>query len=283
MMPDAYIGVDGRAIAYAIQDVLRERVAHYKRKPVLALIVVGDNPVTDQFVASKKRFAEAISVVCTEHRLPAISSQEEIEDLVCAVQAEADGVVVQLPLPLQINAEAVLELLDPEKDIDILASATVQRVHDEKTTMEPPVAGAVRAILETHGVSCLGKNAVVIGRGALVGAPVAAYLERAGAVVSIVDTQTPPEEKATLLMGADIIVSGAGVADLVRPEMITSGVILIDAGTSGATRSIMGDIAHSCDEKAALFSKTPGGVGPITVAILFKNLLIAYESSVHSI
>ncbi len=283
MMSGAHRHVDGKAIAQSIQNELRARVAHYERKPVLALIVVGDNPVTDQFVASKKRFAEAIGVVCVEHRLPAISSQQEIEDTVRQVQADADGVVVQLPLPPQINTDTVLELLDPKKDVDILASATVQRVHDEKTTMEPPVAGAVRAILETHGVSCRGKKAVVIGRGALVGAPVATYLERAGAMVSVVDTQTPPEEKATLLLGADIIVSGAGVADLVRPEMITSGVVLIDAGTSGATRSIMGDIAHSCDEKASLFSKTPGGVGPLTVAILFKNLLVAYESSVHSI
>lgn len=264
---------DGKAIAASIRDELAQKVALLSVPPTLAIVVVGENQVTNQFVASKKRFAEAIGVVFNETRVPETISQDELIALVHSVSKDADGVVVQLPLPAHIDTPTVLNAIDPEKDVDVLSDAAVEAFENDTTDVEPPVQGAVREILERHHVPVAGAKAVMVGKGRLVGAPTAHYLARAGADVFSVSKETPITERDEKLREADIVVSGAGVAELITPDLIKDGVALVDAGTSGAGRMVVGDIAHNCEQKASVFSKTPGGVGPITVAILFTNLL----------
>lgn len=266
---------DGKAIAASIREELAQQVATRDTPPVLAIVVVGENQVTNQFVGSKKRFAEAVGVPFNETRVSETITQTELIELVKTVSADADGVVVQLPLPAHIDTPAVLNTIPAAKDVDVLSDAAVAAFENDTTDLEPPVQGAVREILERHNVQVAGAKAVMIGKGRLVGAPTAHYLARAGAEVFSVSKETPVAERDAKLREADIVVSGAGVAELVTPDIIKDGVALVDAGTSGAGRMVVGDIAYSCEDKASVFSKTPGGVGPITVAILFKNLLKA--------
>ncbi len=225
----------------------------------------------------KKAFAEEIGV---EFQLHEFEETVTTEKLVVAISdfnrdPRVNGVVVQLPLPKTVDAEKVIEAIHPAKDPDALRS-----LEEEELRVPPPVAGAVEEILERNHISPEEKHAVVIGYGRLVGKPVAQWLVDNGAHLRVVDEHTPPALFAESLAAADIIVSGAGVPALVKPEMVKDGVVLIDAGTSedpttplGLGR-LVGDIDPACAAKASLFTPVPGGVGPITIAIIFKNLLL---------
>jgi methylenetetrahydrofolate dehydrogenase (NADP+)/methenyltetrahydrofolate cyclohydrolase len=192
------------------------------------------------------------------------------EDALAAVkEAGPDAVIVQLPLPAEFDAQKILDAIPLEKDADVLSSQAYARF-EAGGGLVPPVAGAVMKILTHAGVSVAGKKAVVIGEGRLVGKPVAVALARAGAAVAKVSTST--QSKDELYRDADIIVAGAGVAHLVTPDLVKEGVVLIDAGTSESNGSIAGDLDPACAAKASVFTPVPGGVGPVAVAILFRNV-----------
>ncbi|MEI6495003.1 MAG: bifunctional 5,10-methylenetetrahydrofolate dehydrogenase/5,10-methenyltetrahydrofolate cyclohydrolase, partial [bacterium] len=188
------------------------------------------------------------------------------EELAEQVQRLADdsginGIIVQLPLPKHINASKILNLVPAHKDVDALnADASVLS----------PVTGAIREILERNNVDLNNKKIVVVGKGKLVGMPTAIWLSQEGYEVEIVDKNT--KDLAGVLQDADVIISGAGVAKLIKPEAIKEGVILIDAGTSEDGGALVGDADSACAGKCSLFTPVPGGVGPITVAVIFKNL-----------
>ena len=265
--------VDGKAIAHQIQETLKKDIESLSVVPALGIVVVGENAVTNQFVASKKRFAEALGVVWNEIRLPEEVSFESLVTTIDDLAPRVHGLVVQLPLPQHIDTPALLAHIPQNKDVDLLSDAAYEAFMHDTTQLEPPVAGAVREILEAHHVPIDGAQVVVVGRGRLVGAPVAHVLAKKGASVFVVDKATDRALRDEKLRTADIVVSGAGVPELITPELVKEGVVLVDAGTSGAGRMIVGDIALSCESKALVFSKTPGGVGPATVAILFKNTI----------
>ena len=264
---------DGRAIARKIRDDLATRVAELSHTPRLDSIVVGDNKVTASFVNAKKRFAEKIGVEFVEHELDESITTEEIVEKITFLAEKTDGIVVQLPLPKHVDIHAVTSAIPASKDVDLLNDATFELFQENNTPFVPPVAGAVLAILNEYDVTVRGKKVAVIGKGRLVGGPSAVLLTREGGDVTVLDRGSSDVEFAMTLDHADIVVAGAGVPGLVQPNMVHDGVVLIDAGTSNAGRTIEGDVAKSCAEKASLVSQTPGGVGPITVAILFQNLI----------
>jgi methylenetetrahydrofolate dehydrogenase (NADP+)/methenyltetrahydrofolate cyclohydrolase len=255
--------ISGNKIARAIETDLKGRVNGLH---TVHIFIVGDNPVIESFVARKRQFADALEVDFVECRYDADVTEELlIKDIQAIGTSQRDGIVVQLPLPPHMDTKRVLNSVPLALDIDGLA---------EESAFLPPVAGAVSEILEHKNIEVQGKEVLVIGKGALVGVPVAHLFSRLGGYVSIADKDTTKEELTALCLKSDIIVSGAGVPRLVTPEMVNEGVVLIDAGTSTQAGSVVGDIAHECAQKAKYFSRTPGGVGPITVAVLFKNLLL---------
>jgi len=265
--------VDGRAIAQKIQNELQAIVHTTSRAPRLDILVVGENPVTWRFVHAKKRFGKDIGVEVVEHAYaPDVPTEKLIESLTSLVD-KTDGIVVQLPLPESIDASAVLAAIPPSKDVDVLGETTFTQFLESTTSFVPPVAGAVLEILTAHNVVLKNAQVVVIGKGKLVGEPVAVVLKREGASVTVLDSKTSQTDFENALAAADVVVSGAGVPNLVQSHQIREGVVLIDAGTSSAGQTVMGDIARECGAKAKLFSTTPGGVGPITVAVLFHNLV----------
>lgn len=256
--------VDGKAIKEEMGKELARRIALLGWSPKLVVLEVKGDFASEKFVALKESFAKQIGVTFDKHSFPLAITTEQFVETVKAVSADptVHGIVVQLPLPEHIDTNAVLAAIHPTKDVDALGSTP---------RVMPPVAGAVAEILVRQGVTPKGKRAVVVGYGRLVGKPVAQWLVDQGAHIHVVDKDTP--DAAGFTKSADIIVSGAGVPGLLKPDMVTPGVALIDAGTSESAGKLVGDIDPLCAEKASLFTPVPGGVGPVTVAVLFKNLL----------
>lgn len=269
--------VDGRTIAQSIEKTLGSRIEKSAKTPRLDIFVVGTDQVTASFVGAKRRFAQKIGVQFVEHNFP---HDVSLSELIASIEESAlitDGIVVQLPLPDTLNTKRVLAAIPFEKDVDVLNEETLKHFIEGSTPLTPPVAGAIQKILRTHGVQLKGKVAAVIGKGQLVGLPTKILLEKEGVEVTVVDSKTSEEDFVTILQSADIIVSGVGKRGLVTPEMTKSGSVLIDAGTSSTGGSIEGDISKDCVGRASLISQTPGGVGPVTVATLFENLVYATE------
>lgn len=239
--------VDGKKIA---EEVLRELEKERKKygRVTLAIVMEGRNAATDSFVKIKSRVAQRLAIDVRR-----FSPAQWEEALAC------DGIIVQLPIA---NAEELLAKIPPEKDADALGAGAVVR---------PPVAEAISEIFVRHNLAAAGKRAVVVGAGRLVGKPAAELLRDTGAQVSVVTSTNGTLEE---LLDAEIVVLGAGASGMITPEMLLPGVILIDAGTSEQGGKLSGDADPRCAEVASLFTPVPGGVGPIAVAMLYKNLLI---------
>ncbi len=258
--------VDGKALAAEIKEQLKLK----EPKPILAAVLVGEDPASVSFVNIKKKFGEAIGVEVRVLEYEANIAQADVEAVVQKLGDDQNitGIVVQLPLPKHLDQEKILALVPAEKDVDALGP--------EPKVLDP-VSGAIAEILSQNGIEVAKKKALVIGKGKLVGRPVAVWLAQQGAVVETADSQT--DNLIDLLKVADIVVSGAGRPHFIKPAMIKEGVILIDAATSdlpageaGASGKLAGDADPACADKCAIFTPVPGGVGPITVAKLFENL-----------
>lgn len=285
--------VDGKKLAADILARTKARAAALPRPPRITAVFANETAATRSYLRIKEARApdagcvlEAVRVGTTDAGPRALSA--ELADAVSRAARGADAVIVQLPLPAAADPREVCDAIPPEKDADVLSTAArarCEQAEGAESCLLPPVVGAVLEILKTGGVDPRGKRAAVVGRGFLVGAPVAAWLRQQGADVRLVDMETPRAEFAAALRAADIIVSGAGSAHLIKPEMITDGVVLIDAGTSIAPSAshhtnsvgVVGDADPSCAGRCSLFTPVPGGVGPVAVAKLFENAVILAE------
>lgn len=257
--------LDGKAIAEDLYKELAEERKKIAKKVKLGIVVVGDNPVINSFVRRKEHAAARLDVEMVRIDLPEDSSEDAVIGAVQDISLRSDGVIAQLPLPKHIKTDAVLSAVPKEKDVDALNPA----ISEEKRPVHAPVALAVVELLKRGGVEIKGKRTVVVGAGRLVGAPTAWLLRTLGASVSMLTLQ---EGSIKDLQSADIIVSGAGKPGLIKPEHIKEGVAFIDAGTSELNKKIRGDADPACAEKAGIFTPVPGGVGPVAVSMIFRNL-----------
>lgn len=263
--------IDGKTIA---QDILRDVgvIANVMQKRV-CFIQFGTDAASTDFIARKQRVANQMGIQADVVHEGGISTTEAA----CAVLQEIitheyDGIVVQLPLPYGIDTDLLLETIPVAQDIDVLCKESLQLFERGQGERMPPVAGAVDAILRAEQIELAGKEIVIVGKGRLVGAPIALLFDRLGVPYQTVDIETPQERKSALLASADILISGTGVPHSITADMVKEGVLLIDAGTSEQSGVLVGDIHPSCYPKASRYTPMPGGVGPITVAVLFKNL-----------
>lgn len=267
---------DGKAIAKRLKGEIAAEVRTRRAPPALTTVQVGDNPVSERFLAIKKKFAADIGVPVEDLRFPADTRTAEVVACLIEVAGRSNtGVIVQLPLPPGLAAQEILDAVPPAQDVDVLSEESARRFEEGAFPILPTVVGAFREILREHGIGMQGKRALVVGQGKLVGKPAAMWLARAGALVTVADRATPG--LSALAREADIIILGAGVPGLLKPDMVKEGVIILDAGTSEQGGKLAGDADPRCAEKAALFTPTPGGIGPITVAMVFKNLLTLTE------
>ena len=257
---------DGRKIASDILAEVKECVG--SMSPIVRAITVQPSPATESYLRIKMQRAEEGGMQLEVVKLPDDADEDAI---IAAIAAPgADAVIVQLPIPEALDVQKILNAIPLSKDADVLSDAAYARFESgEEGALVPPVAAGVLEILSRTGVDVAGKKTVVVGRGQLVGKPCAIALSRLGAEVTTVNRETKnPEE---LYKAADIIVSGVGKSYLVTPDVIREGVVLIDAGTSGANGAVSGDIDPACAQIASVFTPVPGGVGPVAVSCLFSN------------
>ena len=264
--------VDGRAMAEDMYKALGERRAHFVRTPKLGIIVVGADPVIESFVRIKTRAAQRLNIEMVRLDLPAESATEFVVSEVARLAELTDSLIVQLPMPKGVDTNAVLSSIPPEKDVDALNPT----IAEDKHPVFAPVALAVIEILQRSRVVIEGARTVVIGAGRLVGAPSAVLLKRLGANVSMFTLQQGSIDD---LKDADIIVCGAGNPGFVTPEHIKLGTAIVDAGASESKGKVVGDADPACATKAAVFTPVPGGVGPVAVAMIFRNLFDLLEKS----
>jgi methylenetetrahydrofolate dehydrogenase (NADP+)/methenyltetrahydrofolate cyclohydrolase len=253
--------VDGKKIAAEIIDALLAQRGDLPPDLKLGVLMGAEDAASASFVKIKERVAEKLGVEVVRELLSDIHHTSDALGALARLNEVCAGIIVQMPLPQQINLADVLGSLSPEKDVDAVTEGT--------HTVQPPVAGAVSEVFTRYAVSAKGKRAVVVGAGKLVGAPVAELLRDLGADVHVV---TRSEGNLLDLKTADIVVLGAGEPGIVMPEMLKPGVVLIDAGTSEASGRLAGDATPECAEIASVFTPVPGGIGPIAVAMIFKNL-----------
>ncbi len=256
---------DGRTCAQEIQNRLHRAFNTYRGELLVHVVSVGDSKVSRDYMRRKKEVGESIGVSLVCDSFGDSISEEALADVLRkkALDPHIHGLVLQLPVPDSWSTEALVKEIPPDKDIDALGVAP--RVY-------PPVVEAIREIFKREGLHAQGKKAVVIGRGRLVGVPVFEWLTKEGARVKSFDRSQEGLQEA--LSEAEIIVSGAGSPGLITPDLLPSNgkVILLDAGTSEASGKIVGDADPQCAQKCALFTPVPGGIGPMTLVMLFRNL-----------
>ena len=264
--------LDGRAIAEDMYKALTKRRALFERGIKIGIIVGGPSPVIESFVRIKTRAAAKLDIEMVLVDLPEGADTAAVIEAVKKLAAETDSVIVQLQLPKTLDTNAILAAIPPEKDVDALNPT----IPDDKHPVFAPVALAVVEILKRSGVPIEGRKTVVVGAGRLVGAPSAVLLRRLGARVSMF---TLKEGSVEDLKDSDIVVCGAGNPGFIKAEHIKEGVALIDAGASESKGRVVGDADPACAEKASVITPVPGGVGPVAVAMIFRNLFDLLEKA----
>ena len=270
----AMILLDGKAAAQKIFDALKEQAAALSKKPRLAIVVVGKNPVVDNFISQKKKAADGIGVEMRVYPFPTDITTNELRKRIAEIVHEKrnSGVIIQLPLPPHINKQYILNAIPPDKDPDVLSARAIGNFAVGKSPIMPPVAGAIKTLFDEYEIDYRVKSIVIVGAGALVGRPVALWLLGEGMGFTLITEGTAHPE--AILREADIVISGIGKPRHITAENIKTGAVVIDAGTSESAGEIVGDVdADSVSRKASALSPVPGGVGPLTVAMLFTNLL----------
>lgn len=269
--------VDGRVIAADILQETKARVEKLGRVPVVRAITANPSPATLSYLNIKALRAADAGMVLEVVALPATATEEDYMEAIRATGA--DAVIVQLPLPVQVNVARVVNAISVSTDADVLSgSATELFEHDAAGALLPPVVSALKEVLERTGVMVAGSHAVVVGQGKLVGRPAAYWLSRQGALVQVLTKESYDQEAVA---SAEILVLGVGSPGLIKDTDIAEGVVLIDAGTSEQGGQVVGDADPACANKASVFTPVPGGMGPIAVACLFRNVATLLERSLQ--
>jgi methylenetetrahydrofolate dehydrogenase (NADP+)/methenyltetrahydrofolate cyclohydrolase len=277
--------IDGKAIAQKVRSGLGEEVASLQAKtgvqPHLAAVLVGEDPASAVYVRNKQRACEQTGIDSTLHTLPAETTQQELLDLVHQLNNDPliHGILVQLPLPDQIDELAILDAVTPLKDVDAFHPENVGLIVQGRPRFLPCTPHGVQQMLIESGAEVAGKHAVVLGRSEIVGKPMALLLmqkgEAANATVTICHSRT--QNLTEITRSADILIAAIGKPEFVTADMVKPGATVIDVGTNRtAEKKLVGDVAFDeVKEVAGAISPVPGGVGPMTITMLLKNTLIA--------
>ncbi|MBF0750710.1 MULTISPECIES: bifunctional methylenetetrahydrofolate dehydrogenase/methenyltetrahydrofolate cyclohydrolase FolD [unclassified Pasteurella] len=276
--------ISGTTLSKQIKSDISQKISTYrnkiKRAPGLAVILVGSDPASQVYVESKRRSCEEVGILSQSYDLPETTTEQELLTLIDTLNADEtiDGILVQLPLPKQINSEAIIERITPQKDVDGFHPYNVGRLCQRIPTLRACTPYGVMKLLETTGVDLHGKHAVIVGASNIVGRPMSLELLLAGATVTVTHRFTKNLEN--YVRQADVLVVAVGKPNLVPGEWVKEGAIVIDVGINRMEGKLVGDIGfEAAAQKASYITPVPGGVGPMTVAMLMHNTLYAYEHS----
>ena len=275
--------IDGKALAEQIKADIRTATdalaAAGKRRPGLAVIMVGDSAASEVYVRNKRRSCEQAGIVSSAHDLPASTSEAELLALIQLLNGDSaiDGILVQLPLPPQIRARPVIDAIDPAKDVDGFHPYNLGRLAQREPLLRSCTPYGVMRLVESIGAKVAGMEAVVVGASNIVGRPMLLELVLAGATTTICHSRT--RDLASVVARADLVVAAVGQPNMVRGAWIKPGAIVIDVGINRlANGKLVGDVEYeSAAVRAGWITPVPGGVGPMTVAMLMQNTLEAYQ------
>ncbi|QEL54927.1 bifunctional methylenetetrahydrofolate dehydrogenase/methenyltetrahydrofolate cyclohydrolase FolD [Chromobacterium paludis] len=271
--------IDGKAVAERLVGKVKAgveaRLAQGKRAPALAVVLVGNDPASAVYVGAKKKGCEKAGVRSVSHELPAETSQQQLLEIIDRLNADdgIDGILVQLPLPKQIDPQTVIERIDPKKDVDGFHPYNVGRLVIKMPLMRPCTPRGVMTLLEEYGIDPKGQKVVIVGASNIVGRPQALEMLMARATVTVCHSATKNLEAE--VAAADILVVGVGIPNFVKGEWIKPGAVVIDVGVNRLDNGkLCGDVEFAAaSERAGYITPVPGGVGPMTIATLLQNTL----------
>ena len=267
--------IDGRTLAQKILAEIQVLVSSQNYPPCLAAVRIGNDPALEKFVDLKKKSAERAGIVFTSHGLPEDVSQKEAQDLIVTLSQDPaiQGIFIELPIPAHLDTRQLLDAIDSKKDVDVLSRTHEEQFYNGNSLILPPAVLALQTVLENEHVSVAHKKVAVFGRGRLIGKPISHWLKSQGAEVFEIDENTlAPEEYSRK---ADIVVSGVGKPDLITSDMIKENAIIIDFGYGRKGDAMVGDVTFSeVFQKASLITPVPGGMGPLVIAAVLKNLIV---------
>ncbi|MGH2703600.1 MAG: bifunctional 5,10-methylenetetrahydrofolate dehydrogenase/5,10-methenyltetrahydrofolate cyclohydrolase [Actinomycetota bacterium] len=271
--------LDGKRVAAAIREEIAAEVAELRKSgtvPGLAAVLVGDDPGSRVYVGAKKKDAEAIGIASSVHELPPTTGQQELEDLIRGLNADPSvhGIIVQLPLPPPLDPIAAQETLDPAKDVDGLHPENAGLLALGRARLVPCTPLGIKVLLEREGIDIDGARVVVVGRSNLVGRPVSILLSAkgAGANATVTLCHTGTRDLAAFTRSADLLIAAAGTPKAITAEMVGPGAVVIDVGISRTEEGLVGDVDFDgVAEVAGAITPVPGGVGPMTRAMLLAN------------
>lgn len=279
--------MDGKALAQKIQTQLQQRIQTLQpqigRPPGLAVLMVGDNPASAAYVRNKERDCAKVGIASFGKHFPANTSQLELEQTIQALNQDerVDGILVQLPLPDSLDAVTLLHQIDPDKDADGLHPANLGRLVRGETGLRSCTPAGVMRLLQEYQIPIEGKQAVVLGRSILVGKPQALMLLEADATVTIAHSRS--QNLPAIAQSADILIAAVGRPGIITAEMVKPGAVVVDVGINQVTDAdgksrLVGDVDfQSVQDVAAFLTPVPGGIGPMTRAMLLQNTVLSYS------
>ena len=272
--------LSGKEVSARIKSELKDEVAELKTKgifPGLAVVIVGDDPASRVYVNSKKKACEELGIYSEEHALGAETTEAELLALIDALNKkdEVNGILVQLPLPKHINEENIINAIDPKKDVDAFHPVNVGKIMIGNYDFVPCTPAGVMELIHESGIEVAGKECVVVGRSNIVGKPQAMLLLHENGTVTICHSRT--KNLKDVVSRADIVVAAVGKPNFITGDMIKEGAVVIDVGINRvAEKKLVGDVDfESASKKAAAITPVPGGVGPMTIAMLMRNTVRA--------
>ena len=272
--------IDGKALASQIKQALNIAVAKMKQKPGLAVIIVGEDPASTVYVQAKAKACQEVGFHSEVHRLPGETTEEQLLALIQKLNTnnQIHGILVQLPLPCQINEDTITLAIDPKKDVDCFHPYNTGKIFNgDFSGVLPCTPAGCLELIKTTGISLSGKKVAVIGRSNIVGKPAAMLMLNENCTVTLCHSRTT--NLAQELQQADIIIAAVGRAKMVTKNMVKPGAIVIDVGTNKVDGKLVGDVDfENVKEVASYITPVPGGVGPMTIAMLMKNTFKAATS-----
>ena len=261
--------IDGKKIAKEIEIELIDKVSSMERVPKLSVVQIGDDPASASYIKAKANAASRIGINLTHHHLSKDTSIEELENLVNNLNKSEDGLIIQLPIPKKL--EPVLEMIEPENDVDGFHSENLGKLVQGISGMVPCTPAGIIELLYRSGNDPSGKHVVIVGRSTIVGTPLSLLLSQKGidATVTLCHSRTKSLEEHC--KKADILVAAVGKANMITKEMVKQGVVIIDVGVNRTSEGLVGDVSSDVKEVASQITPVPGGVGPMTVVMLMSN------------